>query len=130
MSGSAFTLSALIISVAAAIDTLARGPLKTDTRWSGPSAAAATGLVGLNWLCPGAGQLLQARRKPGWIILAGYIGSRLLIGLLLGADLVSVTRADSLAWIPVILQWGSVAEAVLWMMTNRRRQSSSSSCSR
>ena len=112
-------------SVAAAIDILARGVLKKTSRWSEPSAAATAGLAGLNWLCPGAGQLLQARRKPGWIILAGYIGSRLLIGLLLSADLISVAQADSLAWIPVILQWGSVAEAVLCMMTNRRRQSSS-----
>lgn len=110
-------------AVAAAIDALARGPLQTDTRWSRPSTANALALAGLGWLCPGAAQLLQARRQPGWIIFAAYIASRALIGLLLATDLITVAQVDRAAWIPVVLQWGAMAEAVVWMMAHRRRQS-------
>ncbi len=112
-------------AVAAAIDALGQGQLKTDTRWSNPSTAGAAALAGLSWLYPGAGQLLQARRQFGWYFLTGYIGSRSLIALLLGSNLITVVQADTAGWIPVIVQWGAVAEALIWMMTNRRRQSSS-----
>ena len=111
--------------MAAAIDALARGPLEADSRRCKPSAAGSAAIAGLGWLCPGAGQLLQARRQPGWLIVAAYIGSRALIGLLLGADLITVSRADSAAWICVALQWGSMAEAVIWMMVNHRRPAGS-----
>jgi hypothetical protein len=85
-------------------------------RWTTPSAIYGLALAGLGWLCPGSGQLLQRRGKIGWYLLAGYLGSKLLIGFLLGNDLITVPTADGLAWIPLIVQWGAMFEAPVRMM--------------
>jgi len=111
-----------LLAVAAAIDALAGGPLKADSRWSAPSTSGALALAGLGWLCPGAGQLLQTRRRLGWFIAAAYIGSRAIIWLLPAAGLTTAAQADSAAWVPAVLQWGSLIEAPVWMAVHRRRQ--------
>jgi TM2 domain-containing membrane protein YozV len=102
-------------SVAGTMAALRQGPLQTDTSWLKPSMAYGAGLVGLGWLCPGSGQLLQGRSRLGWIFFGAYFGSKLLIGLLLGQNLITVANADALAWIYVIMQWAAMAEAPLAM---------------
>jgi hypothetical protein len=99
---------------------LRQGPLKTDTRWTTPSAVYGLALVGLGWLCPGSGQLLQRQDKTGWYLLAGYLGSKLLIGFLLGNDLIVVSTADGLAWIPVLIQWAAMLEAPIRMIKGKK----------
>jgi len=101
---------------------LRQGPLKADIRWTTPSAIYGAALVGMGWLCPGSGQLLQRRDKFGWYLLAGYLGSKLLIGFLLGNDLITVSTADSLAWVPLIIQWAATLEAPIRMMIGRERR--------
>jgi hypothetical protein len=113
--GKLFQFSVRHCALAATLATLRQGPLKDDTRWSRPSAAYGAALVGLGWLCPGSGQLLQQRNKIGWYMLAGYLGSKLLIGFLLGNDLITVATSDSLAWIPLIIQWTAMFEAPIQM---------------
>jgi hypothetical protein len=70
----------------------------------------------MGWLCPGSGQILQRRLKIGWYFLAVYLGSKLLIGFLLGHNFIAVQTADSLAWITVLIQWVAMFEAPIWMM--------------
>jgi hypothetical protein len=102
-------------AVAATMDALRRGPLQADTKWRRPSMAYAAALLGLGWLCPGSGQLLQGRSKIGWTFLAAYFGSKILIGGLLGADAITVEKADTLAWLSVIVQGAAMIEAPLAM---------------
>ena len=103
-------------ALAATLAALRQGPLATDTRWSAPTATYGAALLGMGWLCPGSGQLLQRRDTIGWYLLAGYLGSKLLIGFLLGHDLITVPTADGLAWIPLLVQWAAMLEAPIWMM--------------
>jgi TM2 domain-containing membrane protein YozV len=103
-------------ALAATLAALRQGPLATDTRWSAPSAAYGAALLGMGWLCPGSGQILQRRLKIGWYFLAGYLSSKLLIGFLLGHNFIAVQTADSLAWITVLIQWVAMFEAPIWMM--------------
>lgn len=93
-----------------------QSPLKRDAGWSSPSVGRAAALFGIGWLCPGAGQILQQRDRFGWYLLAGYIGSRVLIGVLLTHSFITVQKADTLAWASVIIQWGAMVEAPLWML--------------
>jgi hypothetical protein len=109
-------------ALAATLATLRQGPLAADTRWSAPSAAYGAALLGMGWLCPGSGQILQRRVKIGWYFLAGYLGSRLLIGFLLGHNFIAVQTADSLAWITVLIQWVAMFEAPIWMMKVKSRE--------
>jgi hypothetical protein len=104
------------IAIAGTIGALRPRLSETDTRWSRPSAGYGTALVGIGWLCPGAGQLLQKRDMLGWYFLAGYIGSTFLVGFLLHLNFITVPTADLLDWLPVVLKWGSMAEALFWMI--------------
>ncbi len=108
-------------AVAGTMAALRQGPLKADTKWLKPSLAYGTAQFGLGWLCPGSGQLLQGRNRIGWGFFAGYFGSKFLIGLLLGGDLITVETADTLAWLSVVVQWGSMIEAPLAMRKGGRR---------
>ena len=103
-------------ALAATLAALRQGPLAADTRWSAPSAAYGAALLGMGWLCPGCGQILQRRLKIGWYILASYLGSKLLIGFLLGHNFIAVQTADSMAWLTVLIQWLAMFEAPVWMM--------------
>jgi hypothetical protein len=113
--GKIFQESIKYFAVAGTLASLRQGPLKTDTKWLNPSLAYGTALFGLGWLCPGSGQLLQGRNRIGWRFLAGYFGSKYLIVLLLGGDFIKVETADTLVWLSVIVQWGSMIEAPIAM---------------
>lgn len=108
-------------ALAATLAALSQGPLKSDTRWTRPAPVYAIALLGLGWLCPGSGQILQQRNKLGWYLLAGYLGSKLLIGILLGSNLIALTTVDSLAWLTVLVQWAAMLEALIWMLKGRKR---------
>ena len=118
--GKVFQESIKYFAVVGTMANLRQGPLKTDTKWLNPSMAYGTALFGLGWLCPGAGQLLQGRNRIGWGFLAGYFGSKFLLVLLLGGDFVAVATADTLAWLPVIVQWGAMLEAPVTMVRGKR----------
>ena len=94
---------------------------ETNIRWSQPSAGYGVALLGIGWLCPGAGQLLQKRERSGWCLLAAYIGSKFLIAFLLRFDLIDVPAADLLDWLSVIIQWGAMAEALFSMIKAPKR---------
>ena len=94
---------------------LRQGILKSDTKWLTPSFRYGIALLGLGWLCPGAGQLLQGRYRIGWGMLAGYFGTKFLIGMLLGPELITVDTADALAWLAVAIQLTAMVEAPLVM---------------
>lgn len=118
--GKVFQESIKYVAVAGTMAALRQGPLKADMKWIDPSLPHGIGLFGLGWLCPGAGQLLQGRHRIGWGFLAGYFGSKFLIVLLLGGDLIAVETADTLTWLPVIVQWGAMIEAPIAMGIGRR----------
>ncbi|UCD79810.1 MAG: hypothetical protein JSW26_31245 [Desulfobacterales bacterium] len=118
--GTLFQDAVKYFSVAGTMAALRQGPLKTDTKWLRPSMTYVAALLGLGWLCPGSGQLLQGRERLGWGFFAGYVGSKLLIGLLLGQDVITVENADLLAWVYVILQWAAMIEAPLAMRKAKR----------
>ena len=113
------------VAIAGSLAALRQGPLKADTRWSRPSAAYGAALLGLGWLCPGSGQILQQRFRPGWYLLAGYIGSTVAVSVLLHLEFITVPTADLLDWLPVVIKWGAMAEALFWMIKkdNERRKS-------
>jgi TM2 domain-containing membrane protein YozV len=113
--GKLFQDAVKYFSVAGALAALRQGPLITDTKWLRPSMAYGAALLGLGWLCPGSGQLLQGRSRLGWGFFAGYVAGRILIGILLGRDLISVPTADALDWGSVIVQWVAMIEAPLAM---------------
>jgi TM2 domain-containing membrane protein YozV len=121
--GKIFQESIKYFAVAGTMAALRQGPLKADTKWLNPSLAYGSALFGLGWLCPGSGQLLQGRYRIGWRFLAGYFGSKFLIVLLLGGDFISVETADTLAWLSVAVQWGSMIEAPLAMRKSIRSDS-------
>ena len=118
--GKLFQISVRYFALAATMAALRQGPLKTDMRWTTLSAVYGLALVGLGWLCPGSGQLLQRQDKTGWYLLAGYLGSKLLIGFLLGNDLIVVSTADGLAWIAVLIQWAAMLEAPIRMIKGKK----------
>lgn len=109
-------------AIAATLAAISQGPLKSETCWTRGSAVYGLALLGLGWLCPGSGQILQQRDRWGWYLLAGYLGSLLLIGFLLGNDLVTVLTADRLAWISVLIQWTAMLEAPIRMCIDNERQ--------
>jgi hypothetical protein len=113
--GRVFQESIKGFAVAGTLAALRQGPLRADTKWLTPSWAYGTALFGLGWVCPGSGQLLQGRSRIGWGFLAAYFGSKYLISLLLGGDLITVATSDTLAWLPVAVQWSSMIEAPLAM---------------
>ena len=120
--GKLIQVSVKYYALAATMAAFRKGPLKTDIRWTVPSAIYGAALVGMGWLCPGSGQLLQGRDKIGWYLLAGYLGSKLLTGFLLGMGLITVSTTDSLAWVPLIIQWAAMLEAPLRMMKGNGRK--------
>lgn len=103
-------------SIAGAVHLLQQRLPETDTRWSQPTAGYGLALLGLGWLCPGAGQLLQKRDRLGWYFLAGYIGSQLLTGFLLLHNLIDVPAADAMDWLSIAIKCAAMAEAPLWMV--------------
>ena len=103
-------------AIAGTIATLRLRLPKTDIRWLRFSPKYGAALVGVGWLCPGAGQLLQKRDTLGWYFLAGYIGSKLLSGFLLQHDFIAVATADLLDWLALVIKWVSMAEALIWMI--------------
>ena len=113
--GKLFQAGVKYFAIASSVAALGQGPLKNEDSWTRPSIGYGMALLGIGWLCPGAGQLLQKRKKFGWYILAGYIGSKVLIAFLLSHDFISVQKADTLAWISVLIQWGAMIEAPVWM---------------
>ena len=100
-------------AIASTMEILRQGPLRSDTLWSTRSLSYGLALFGIGWLCPGAGQLLQGRNRPGWLFLAGYVTSKIAIGLLAGRGVISVPTADHLEWLSVIIQWAAALEAPL-----------------
>jgi hypothetical protein len=112
-------------SIAGTICLLQQRLPETYTRWSRPSAGYGLALVGVGWLCPGAGQLLQKRNTLGWYLLAGYIGSQVLTGFLLHHNFIDVPAADSLDWLSVAIKWGAMAEALFWMIKKGRQRENS-----
>jgi len=106
-------------AIADTISGLMRGSLHSDDKWIKPSAAYGIGLFVLGWLCPGSGQLLQRRDKAGWYFFAGYVGSILLIGFFIKIDFISPIKADTIAWISVLIQWGAMIEAILFMIKSK-----------
>jgi hypothetical protein len=119
--GKLLQASVRYFAIAGTIDVLRQRLPETDTRWSRFSAKYGAALVGLGWLCPGAGQLLQKRDTLGWWFLAGYIGSNFLTGFLLGNNFISVPAAELLDWLPVAIKWGSMAEALFWMIKEGKK---------
>ena len=104
------------VAIADTLGALRQRLPEADTRWSKPSVGFGAALFGLGWLCPGSGQLLQNRSRTGWVFLAGFIGSKFLIGFLLGQDFITVRTADMMGWISVLIQWGAMVESPLWMI--------------
>ena len=102
-------------AIAAAMASLREGALQHDTRWSTRAPGYALALVGIGWLCPGAGQLLQGRRQIGWLFLAGYIFLFFIIGLLAKSNVFTIEKAETLAWLHIILQWIAALEAPMAM---------------
>ncbi|MCP4629722.1 MAG: hypothetical protein GY850_40380 [bacterium] len=111
--GKVFQETIKYFAVAGTLAALRQGPLKADTKWLNPSLIYGTALFGLGWFCPGSGQLLQGRSRIGWGFLAGYFGSKFLIAFLIGGDFIKIETADTLVWLSVIVQWGSMIEAPL-----------------
>lgn len=118
--GKVFQETIKYFAVAGTLAALRQGPLKADTKWLKPSLTYALALVGLGWLCPGAGQLLQGRDRIGWGLLAGYFGTKFLIGILLGTEFITVESADSLAWLAVVVQGSAMIEAPIAMSMAKR----------
>lgn len=118
--GKIFQESTKYFAVAATLAALKRGPLSDDTKWLTPTAGYGMALLGLGWLCPGSGQLLQGRSRIGWGFLAGYCGSQFLIVLLLSGGLIAVEAADKLAWLALSVQWTSMIEAPVAMVRGKR----------
>jgi TM2 domain-containing membrane protein YozV len=108
-------------AIAGTIHLLQQRLPETDTRWSRPSAGYGVSLLGIGWLCPGAGQLLQKRDTLGWCLIAGYIGSKFLTAFLLRYDFIDVPAADLLDWLSIVIQWGAMAEALFWMIKTPKR---------
>lgn len=82
------------------------------TAWGEPGSPRAYAvLLGAAWLCPGGAQMLQGREKAAVGVAALFVGSQVLLGLLLGADLLDASRVDTLMWVPTLVQWGALAEA-------------------
>jgi Family of unknown function (DUF6677) len=109
-------------AVAGTMSLLRQRLPEADTRWSRPSAGYGAALLGLGWLCPGAGQILQKRHTLGWYFLAGYIGSQFLTGFLLRHDFIAVPDADLLDWLAIAVKWGSMAEALIWMIKKGKKE--------
>lgn len=103
-------------AIAGAIGALRQRIPRTDICWSRFSAKYGAALVGLGFLCPGAGQLVQKRDMLGWCFLGGYIGSKFITGLLLGNNFIAVSTADLWDWLAAVVKWGSIAEALFWMI--------------
>ena len=120
--GKLIQMSVKYYALAATMAALRKGPLKTDMRWTAPSAIYGAALVGMGWLCPGSGQLLQRRDKIGWYLLTGYLGTKILTGCLLGMGLITVSTADRLGWALLIIQWAAMLEAPLRMMKGNGRK--------
>ena len=120
--GRLFQVSVKYFAIAGTIDALRQRFPKTDTRWSRFSVKYGAALVGLGWLCPGAGQLLQTRDTVGWWVLAAYLGSKFLIGFLLGSNLITVPAAELLDWLSVVIKWGFMAEALFWMIKEGKKE--------
>jgi len=106
-------------AIAGTISGLMHGSLISDNKWTEPSAAYGIGLFAAGWLCPGSGQLLQRRDKAGWYFFAGYVSSILLIGFLIKTGFISPIKADTLSWISVLIQWGAIFEAILFMIKSK-----------
>ena len=113
--GKQYQAAVKFLAIAGTIVDLSRGALASDNRWLKPSAPHGAGLLVLGWLCPGAGQHLQRRYVAGWVFLIAYVGSQVLIGILIRLGGVDVSTADSLEWLSVAIQWGAMLEAVLHM---------------
>jgi TM2 domain-containing membrane protein YozV len=119
--GKLFGVSVRYFAIAGTIHLLQQRLPETDARWSQPSAGYGAALLGIGWLCPGAGQLLQKRDALGGCLLAGYIGSKFFTAFLLRYDFIDVPAADMLDWLSVVIQWSAMAEALFWMIKTAKR---------
>ena len=103
-------------AIAGTISGLMHGSQDFDNKWTKPSAPYGIGLFVAGWLCPGSAQLLQKRDKVGWYFFGGYVGSLVLIGLLIKSGFILPINANTLSWISVLIQWGSMIEALFCMI--------------
>lgn len=106
-------------AISGTISALNRSSLYSVEKWIKPSAAYGIGIFAAGWLCPGSGQLLQKRDRAGWYIFAGYVGSIIVIGLLIKTGSISAIKADTLSWITVLIQWGGMIEALFCMIKSK-----------
>jgi len=121
--GKLLEASVRYFAIAGTIGALQQRVPEADTRWSRFSAGYGAAIVGLGWLCPGAGQLIQKRDTLGWYLLAGYICSKFLTGFLLRYHFIDVPAADLLDWLSVVIKWGSITEALFWMIKKGKSES-------
>ena len=64
----------------------------------------------INYVCPGAAQILVSRETIGFQIVYTYVGVRLAIGLLLGMEIITPGQANLAAWLSTIIQWSAMVE--------------------
>jgi len=107
------------VAIAGAVFGLAHSFLYSVAKWIKPSAGYGIGLFVVGWLCPGSGQLLQKRDKTGWYFFSGYVGSMAVIGFLIKTGFISAIKADTLSWISILIQWGAMIEALLYMIKSK-----------
>ncbi len=79
----------------------------------------------INYFCPGAGHIISGRVLFGFKVVYAYIGSHLLIGLLLGMEFISPAQANDFAWLPTLLRWAAVVEAPLHEILSKETNSAS-----
>lgn len=118
--GNLFQMMFKYVAVASTVTALKHRYLQADTTWMKSSAAYGALLLGMGWLCPGSGQLLQGRDSPGWLFFIAYFGSVLLTGLALGVHFITTGGVDTVSWISVLIQWGAMIEALFWMMRHEK----------
>ncbi|MDY6790199.1 MAG: hypothetical protein SWH54_02915 [Thermodesulfobacteriota bacterium] len=106
-------------AISATVSALTRSSLYPDEKWIKPSAPYGIGLFAAGWLCPGCGQLLQKRDRAGWYVFAGYVGSIIVIGLLIKTGFISAIKTNTLSWISVFIQWGAMIEALFYMIKSK-----------
>jgi hypothetical protein len=114
--GNLFQMLVKYFAIANTVKALKHRILHADAKWMKSSVTYGAALLGIGWLCPGSGQLLQGRDHTGWYFFVGYVSSVLLTGLALGAHFITAKGADTLSWICVLIQWAAMIEAPFWMI--------------
>ena len=118
--GSLFQMIFKYFAIASTVEALKHRYLDAGAKWMKSSVIYGAVLLGTGWLCPGSGQLLQGRNNAGWVFFVAYLSSVLFIGLTLGADFMTIGRAETLSWISTLVQWAAMIEAALWMIKHEK----------